>query len=286
MRSFEFVVAHDLDECLDSLQGGNAQPIAGGQSLLLEMKRRESSPRVLVSLADLPELKMARYTSEGGLHLGATMTYRDLTKAPSRCGPYFGLGAIAADIADRPVRNMATVGGALCQADMRFDMPMITVLLDGSVLLQSSKGRRVLAAKEFLVGNNQTQREPDELMLGVNFPPRDAGLRWSFKKFRLRCMDASIVSVACAAELDSGDVLHNVRIVVGACLQRPTTITAIETELSGQRLSATLIDDASSEFADVVHLDTPSSYPDVYRKAVAARLFREALGDLTRPQPA
>ncbi|MGH3263793.1 MAG: FAD binding domain-containing protein, partial [Trebonia sp.] len=131
MKPFEFLTPSTLDEALAALHDAPSRTrlIAGGQSLLLEMKERAATPARLVSLGGLGQLRGWRYAEFGELIVGAAITYAALSRA--RLDGWHGLiPRVAGDLADRPVRTMGTIGGALCQANPRFDMPVLTVGLD------------------------------------------------------------------------------------------------------------------------------------------------------------
>ena len=147
MRSFQFFRANTLDECLGLLEPLGVQALAGGQSLLLEMKERREAPRALVSIGGLGELRRTGPNNDGELEIGGLTTYRALSEAQLGTD-YTQLGDLVRDIADTPVRTMATVGGALCQADRRFDVPVIAVALDAAIELASCAGTRRVAAED------------------------------------------------------------------------------------------------------------------------------------------
>ncbi|MGH3217652.1 MAG: FAD binding domain-containing protein [Streptosporangiaceae bacterium] len=281
MRSFAYLESASLDEALSQLAeyGEDARPIAGGQSLLLEMKDRARAPRYLISLAGLSELH--GLSSRGArLAVGATTSYRELGDSPP-AGPYFGLGRVAADIADLPVRSMATVGGAICQADPRFDLPVVTTALGAEFLLRSQSGDRLVPAHEFFAGQGTTVMRPDELLTSLVFPERAADFWWAFRKFRMRSMDAAQASVAVAGRKDAAGALHNPVVVVGACTGSPTRFTQIEQLLDGAPPGAELYTEAANLLATLADLPArpwPFLEPG-YLRHTCGVLLRRALSD-------
>lgn len=252
MRSFEYLEPASLGEALRQLaeHADDARPIAGGQSLLLEMKDRARAPRFLISLAGISELR-GWSNHDARMAVGATTSYRELGDSPPD-GPYSGLGQVAADIADMPVRSMATVGGAICQADPRFDMPVVAMALGAELLLASQSGERRVPAREFFTGWGTTAARPDELLTSLEFPERSAGFWWAFRKFRMRSMDAAQVSVAVAGQRDSAGALHDPVVVVGACTGVPTRFAEVERLLDKAQPGAELHSEAASLLATLV----------------------------------
>ena len=277
MRPFELLRPSSVDEALAALaeHGGDAAPMAGGQSLLLELKERARAPRVVVSLGRLGEL--VGHRNGAGLTIGATTTYRSLAADPP-AGTYSGLGAVVGDIADRPVRTMATVGGALCQADPRFDLPVVACALDAEVGFRAQTGSRTVPAGEFVVGPGATARRPDELLTEVRFPERGENFRWSFQKIRLRAMDAAMVSVGIALEV-RGSTVDGARVVVGACTEIPTRLQAVEEALNGHEANVQLVEEVAKLSGDSVEVvERPWPYLDpAYLRHVVSVLVERGL---------
>jgi 2-furoyl-CoA dehydrogenase FAD binding subunit len=112
-------------------------------------------------------------------------------------------------------RNKGTVCGSVAHADPASEIPLALALLDGEVVLRSTKGARVLPAGEFQQGMLATARAPDELITAVRFPA--AGSRGvAFREVARRHGDFAIVAVAAAAE-SAGSI----RIGVGGMTGRP-----------------------------------------------------------------
>jgi carbon-monoxide dehydrogenase medium subunit len=281
MRRFAYLEPASLEEALSQLaeHGEDARPIAGGQSLLLEMKDRVTAPDFLISLAGISDMR--GLSNQGPqLTLGATTSYRELGDSPP-AGPYSGLGRVAADIADLPVRSMATVGGAVCQADPRFDMPVVATALGAEFLLQSRSGDRLVPAHEFFTGQRTTVMRPDELLTSLVLPARTADFWWAFTKFRMRSMDAAQASVAVAGRKDAARVLHDPVVVVGGCTDSPTRFTQVEQLLDDAPPVPELYAEAANLLATLV--DPPARpWPFLeqgYLKHMCSVLLERALSE-------
>jgi len=93
-------------------EGPEAMLLAGGTDLLPNMKRRQQTPRVLVSLGRVEGLKTI--TNGHGLTLGAGLTLSQVVRAPGVRDKYRGLWQAASQVATAQLRNMGTIGGNLC----------------------------------------------------------------------------------------------------------------------------------------------------------------------------
>lgn len=92
---------------------GDAAPLAGGTDILVLETQGLPVPRVLIKLTDCEALAGIRERDDGSLELGATVTLAELAES-SIAGP--ALQATALQIATPQIRQVATVGGNLCQA--------------------------------------------------------------------------------------------------------------------------------------------------------------------------
>lgn len=234
MKAFTYLTPGSAAEAVSLLgeHGPQAQVIAGGQSLLLAMKTRTARPAVLVSLAGIGDLSGVRLADSGELVVGATTSYAALTRARLD-GWHAEIAAVAGNLADRPVRTMGTIGGALCAADPRFDMlPLITGTRARLEVL-GPPGVRTLTPEEFFAPGGGITLGPDEILAAIRFPAADAFSRVAFEKFRPRTFDAALASVLCAVRTGPGGDLEDVRIAAGAVTPVPVLAHQAAAELTG-----------------------------------------------------
>ncbi|MCU1626586.1 MAG: molybdopterin dehydrogenase FAD-binding protein [Pseudonocardia sp.] len=200
----------------------DARAIAGGQSLLLALKDRSARPTHLVSLSGIDELTGVRTADDGSLVVGAATTYAVLARA-SLAGWHGVLAEVAGDLADRPVRNRGTIGGALCTADPRYDMPAFAIGVGAGLRVSGASGDRAVAAEDFAEGAGVTALGPDEILTAVVLPPLAAWDTVAFEKFRHRVFDAAIVSVTCALRQGPDGTVAETRLAVGGATPVPVT---------------------------------------------------------------
>jgi NADPH-dependent glutamate synthase beta subunit-like oxidoreductase len=118
MRNFEHLSAATLDEALRESAGkrGKAAFVAGGTDLLGILKDgvRPDYPERLVNIKKIRALAGIREDASG-LRIGALTTLAELSKSGIVKERYRLLAEAARSVASPQVRNMATVGGNLCQ---------------------------------------------------------------------------------------------------------------------------------------------------------------------------
>jgi xanthine dehydrogenase YagS FAD-binding subunit len=114
MRAFEYASPTTPAEALRLLTPGSA-PLAGGSDLLALMKDEVETPRRLVNLKDLRDLKGIRWDPKTGLRIGALVTIDEVASEPTLKFDYSALADAYGRVAGPQIRNVATVGGNLCQ---------------------------------------------------------------------------------------------------------------------------------------------------------------------------
>ena len=280
MKAFSYLTPGTAAEAVGLLgqHGPQAQVIAGGQSLLLSMKTRAARPAVLISLGGVDGLCGVRLAESGELVVGATTTYAALTRAPLT-GWHTEIAAIAGNLADRPVRTMGTIGGALCAADPRYDMLTLVNGTAAQLEVLAPSGVRTLAPEEFFAPGGGTTLGPGEILAAIRFPAAGQFTRVTFEKFRQRTFDAALASVLCAVRTESGGRIDAARIAVGAV--RPIPVPA-PVALAGAARAEVDVAGVSAQVAtEVMGADggTPLvQYQRELVRALAARALRTALG--------
>lgn len=181
--AFEYVRPRSLDEAAAILaeRSGEAQLLAGGQSLLAMMNLRLAAPDLLIDISRLPELATIGEDA-GSVTLGAGVTHAAIEDGrvpdPSR-----GLlPRAAATLAYRAVRNRGTLGGSLALADPAGEWPCLLAALDAEAILHGPAGRRSVPCAGFVTGIYETARAADEIIEAVRVPKLATDARWGYVK--------------------------------------------------------------------------------------------------------
>ena len=117
MRGFEYASPTTKEQAVGLLgkDWADADVLAGGTDLLALMKDDVVSPKRLVNIKDIHELRGITVSSDRSLHIGALVTIQELADH-SKVREVFPVVAMTAgEIAGPQIRNMGTVGGNLCQ---------------------------------------------------------------------------------------------------------------------------------------------------------------------------
>lgn len=231
---FDYVRAQSLSHAVAALAeaGGDGKILAGGQSLLPMMNFRLVQPSVLVDINHLPDLDRIELKPET-LHIGALVRHRMTAEHELVARHVPVLHAAMGHVAHLTVRNRGTFCGSVCHADPAAEMPMMTLLLDGTIHVMSTRGARRLPARDFFQGSLVTALAPDELVTGVDVRLPSAGSGWGFQEFARRHGDYALAAIAVLMEREDATAL-NVRIAVMGVGDTPLRLPQVETLLEGR----------------------------------------------------
>jgi carbon-monoxide dehydrogenase medium subunit len=200
--------------------------LAGGTDLLLE-RLHDRSLEQLVSLA---AGRVVLHRRRGSLHIGAATTLTAIASSPivrQKCGM---LAEAAGMIGALQTRNLATLGGNLCNAVPSADSAPPLLAAEASVILVGPHGKRCLPLAAFFLGPRQTALQAGELMteVVVPHPPPDSGATYRRHTTR-KALDLAVVGVAVRLTLDPRHTT-----ILAACFAlgavAPTPVRAVAAE--------------------------------------------------------
>jgi xanthine dehydrogenase YagS FAD-binding subunit len=116
MRPFDYASPTKKEQVSDLLGStwGEVEVLAGGTDLLSLMKDEVCAPKRLVNIKGISELHGVR-TEKEQLAIGALTTLAEISADAQVQREYPVLAAAAGDAASPQIRNLATLGGNLCQ---------------------------------------------------------------------------------------------------------------------------------------------------------------------------
>ena len=276
MHPFAYAAPESLEEALDLLarHGGEARPLAGGQSLVPLLNYRLARPRLVVDLNRLPLGGVQR--RDDRLVLGALTRYHVLEESGVVAAACPVLREATALVGNVRVRSLGTVGGSLAHADPAAELPMVMVALDARLTAASRGGRRTLAAREFFTGPLATALAPDELLVEIEVPALP-GTGWAVEEFSRRAGDFAVVAVTALVSVDTRGRAEDVRLAFGGVGDRPVRVPAAEDALRGREPTAERLAEVATLARDRLTPQSDAFVSAAYRRLLAGVLARRAL---------
>jgi carbon-monoxide dehydrogenase medium subunit len=214
--------------------------IAGGTALVLMMRHGLVAPDALVSLARVPNLDSIRLSGDM-LHIGSLTLLRDVAASPIVRQQFPALANACQMVGNVRIRNQATLGGNLAEADYASDPPAVLLALDAVVNAIGPRGERRIPLSDFFQGFYTTSLMPDEIIQSVSIPLLSMDARMTYLKYKSRSSeDRPCVGVAAVARFD-GVRCADLRIAVGAACEIPVRLPELEALAEGQLLTDDLI---------------------------------------------
>jgi CO/xanthine dehydrogenase FAD-binding subunit len=288
LPEFDFLRPHALPEALAMLaeQPPDVMPLAGGTNLIVELRDGHSSPKRLMDVSRLHELRGIR-RDDGHIVIGGSTTISELLVHPLIAEYGRPLRQAAALLGNPFVRNRATVAGNLANASPAADTAPPLIALGAEVELVSKKGSRRVPLYEFMIGVNKTLIQPDELLSLIRWPAPPARSAAGFYKIGLRKADAcSVINAAAMVVWDESGCCRQARIAIGAAAPRPVRASEAESALLGRPLETGVIEQAA-------HLAVAATEPidDIrgtaaYRRRMVEVMVRRLLTQIAESQAA
>jgi 4-hydroxybenzoyl-CoA reductase subunit beta len=244
LPKFVYRVPREIAEAVKIMAGSGpeGQFVAGGTDLYPNMKRRQQTPRTVISVMRVPELNQITGDGKSGIRIGASVILTDICEHPLINRDYPVIAHAARTISTPILRNMGTIGGNLlldtrcnyydqnyewrkginfclkkdgdvcwvapgsskCWAVQSSDLVPVMVAIGAKFRLVSTLGERMIDAAGFYNddGIDYLKKRPDELLVDIHLPPLN-GWRASYQKLRRRgAFDFPVLGVAAWVQLE------------------------------------------------------------------------------------
>jgi aerobic carbon-monoxide dehydrogenase medium subunit len=258
---FEYHAPTEVAEAIRLLAafGENGRPLAGGQSLMPMLNLRLARPKAIVDLNRITTLAYHRLVGNT-LVIGALCRQRDIERDQQVLARCAAIADAVPLIGHIGIRNRGTVVGSLAHADPSAEWPVLAVLLDATLEVEGSAGRRSIAAKDFFKGLFATDLKPGELVVEARFPLPPAGTGSAFVEVARRHGDFALGAAAAVVTLAPDGSVATARLALGGFDSVPIRATPDP-------------DKVASEVHPVDDIHAPASY----RRKLAQTLARRAL---------
>jgi 4-hydroxybenzoyl-CoA reductase subunit beta len=278
LPKFTYRVPREISDAVKMMgdAGPEGQFVAGGTDLYPNMKRRQQTPKTVISVARLIELNQITGDGQSGLKIGAGVSLTDICENILINRDYPFVSAAARTISTPILRNMGTIGGNLlldtrcnyydqnyewrkginfcmkkdgdvcwvapgskkCWAVQSSDLVPLMVAVGAKVKLVSTLGERLVDAAGLYNndGIDYLHKRPDELLTEIHLPPIN-GWRATYKKLRRRgAFDFPVLGVAARLDVAEDGTVKEAKLVLGGIAPAPIEVKEAEVALIGEPL--------------------------------------------------
>ncbi len=257
--------------------GDDGKIIAGGTAVTLMLQQKLIAPGALISLGRVPDQGLIRHDSLG-LRLGSLTLLRSAERSAAVRGFCPALAKAFGAVGNVRIRNQATVGGNLAEADYASDPPAMLLALNARVRTVSLVGEREIPLAEFFLGFYTTALAPDEIVTEVLVPPLAETARATYLKFASRSAeDRPCVGVAAVADVDESGRCRDLRVAVGAAVETPQRLAKAEAMAIGNKITTELIAAVAEEYQRALDPLSDARGSAWYRREMIGVFVRRAL---------
>ena len=284
---FEYLAPDSVEEAVATLaeRGPEAAVLAGGQSLVIDLRYRRARPAVVLDINRIAALSELA-ARDGSVHIGALVRHAELEKA------HFGSAGkpdgtpgdplaelfrlVAPHVAQPPIRARGTFAGSLAWAHPAAEWGALAAALGAEVELTGHAGQRRVPARLWFRGPFTTARRPDELVTGVRLPLLAPHTVVRFAEHRRTHGSFALAAAVVAVRQAEGRV-EWARIGLANAADVPLRALAAEEVLLGHRPSPELLREAAAQ-AGAAADPVAEPYASVaYRRHVLKVLVRRCL---------
>ena len=322
LPEFNYIQPRTLKQAAKALAdlGPDAMLVAGGTDVYPKMKRGQFTPRNLISLRTLRELRGIRQNNEG-LWIGAGESLTTVSQHRLIAKHLPALAHAAESVSTPQLRNMGTIGGnvlvdtrcnyydqtffwrqaagfcmkkdgdiclvapgsAKCLAIASSDTAPVLVSLGAEAIVVSNQGERRVKLEDLYRddGIDYSAKAQDEVLKGLLIPRES--LKWQNVYLKLRrrgSFDFPILGVAATMEANESGECRHASVVLTAVASAPKVITEAARLLQGQKITSELIDAVADAAAKVAHPLDNADLDYWYRKRMAKVFTQRALAQV------
>jgi len=276
MSDFEYFATKKVEEACSLLSQykGEANIIAGGQSLLTLIRQKLISPSYLIDIKGISDLDYIKFDEKNGLRIGALTTHRAIELSPLIKERFSVLAEMEKVVASVQTRNWGTIGGNLCHADPIGDPAPPLIVLNARVKIVSSRGERIIPREEFFKDYFTTVLEDDEILTEIQIPnpPPHSGV--AYIKFSTIEAGIKIAAASTLITLDGKATCKDARIVLSAVAPVPMRAKEAAKLLVGKSIDDNLIEQAAGMASKEARPTSDVHASEEYRRELAKVLVR------------
>ena len=271
--------AETVSEATELLaENPNLKLIAGGTDVLIKLHGGQLEGAELLSLRKIKSLEDIRVAADGTIVIGAMATFYAVFNNPILRELIPILTEAAISMGGPQIRNIATIGGNVCNGATSADSASSLFVLNARLKLQAKNGERLVPIREFYLGPGKVALNPGEILTEILIAPQDyKDLGGQYIKFSMReAMDIATLGVAVVCKVQSGNFAE-VRIGLGVAGPTPLRCLEAEEYAKGKKISSETLAEIGKLAVKSAKARTSWRASKEYREHLVEELTQRAL---------
>ncbi len=274
-----YTKAGSIQEAIQLLeQNPEAHLIAGGTDVLVKLHKGKAQFPYLVDIHDIAELNFIDRNDDGDLVIGPLTCFTHVAESALIRKHIPVLAEAILTIGGPQVRNMATIGGNLCNGVPSADSATPLIALNAVVTIEGQGGSRQIPLEDFFLGPGRVALEHHEMMTAITVTRANyEGYYGHFFKYAMRdAMDIATIGCSAVCKVED-EILADMRLAYGVAAPVPIRCRDIENKIRGRKISQQLLDDISGAVKNDVSPRTSWRAAREFRLQIIATLAQRVV---------
>ena len=262
------------------LEHPEAQIIAGGTDVLVQMREGKRAGKELISIYGIDALRGITLDEAENIRIGSLTSFSHITKDPIIQKYINVLGEAVDQVGGPQIRNAGTIGGNTCNGVTSADSASTLFAWDAIIELTGKDGIRRLPIQEFYLGAGKVDIHPDEIQTAILIPKASyANCFGHYIKYAMRnAMD--IATTGCSVNVvlsEDKQTIARARIAYGVAGPIPTRVPTAETVAAGKPLTKETADAFAAAVLSDIHPRNSWRASKDFREHIAVEMARRCL---------
>ena len=257
-----------------------AQIIAGGSDVLVQIREGKRAGAELVSIYGIDGMRGVSYDGEGAIRIGSLTSFSHIAADPIIREKIPVLGEAVSLVGGPQIRNIGTIGGNTCNGVTSADSASTLFAWDAIVELTGPEGIRRVPIQEFYIKAGKVDLKPAELQTAILIPKKAyEGYFGNYIKYAMReAMD--IANLGCSVNVSLSEdkkKIRDVRIAYGVAGPIPTRAPSAEAAARGRETTRETVDAFAQAVLEDIHPRDSWRAAKAFREHIAVEMAKRAL---------
>ena len=267
------------------LEHPEAQILAGGTDVLVQMREGKRAGKELISIYGINEMRGISMDEDESIRIGSLTSFSHITRDPI-IQKYINVLGEAVDMVGGPqIRNAGTIGGNTCNGVTSADSASTLFAWDAIVELTGAEGVRRIPIQEFYLSAGKVDIHPDEIQTAILIPRASyENCFGHYIKYAMRnAMD--IATTGCSVNValsEDKKTIVRARVAYGVAGPIPMRSPSAEAAANGKPVSAETVEAFGAAVLEDIHPRDSWRASKAFREHIAVELAKRGLAESIR----
>ena len=257
-----------------------AQIIAGGSDVLVQIREGKRAGAELVSIYGIDAMRGVSYDGEGAIRIGSLTSFSHIAADPIIREKFPVLGEAVSLVGGPQIRNIGTIGGNTCNGVTSADSASTLFAWDAVVELTGPEGIRRIPIREFYIKAGKVDLKPAELQTAMLIPKKAyEGYTGNYIKYAMReAMDIATLGCSVNVKLsEDRETILDARIAYGVAGPVPMRAPSAEAAAKGRETTRETVDAFAQAVLEDIHPRDSWRAAKAFREHIAVEMAKRAL---------